>query len=281
MPTPSQMRLPRPTSDDEFEEICADVLSQKYGASFQRFGRKGQSQNGIDLYSNDFRVVAQCKNHQNYSHIVEEIKSDYNNATKHFQLQKFIVATSLSRDTNTQTLISNIAQNIEILFWEDIEQIICNNNDLLKKHYPTFSSLNSQDIPIAVLNDVIQILDVLSSNAKHIKEQYTNYSPCYHYDSDVALYNICVKMSNASCELYQHLSHYNIQFYRHKLSENIHYIIDSLPDFHDASNDLIGTELTVTIFNFLQYFCNEENSTNYVSLCQDVINNIYKLTTST
>ena len=279
MPTPSQMCLPKPNSDSEFEDICSDILSERYGTVFQSFGRKGQCQNGIDLYADNFKIVAQCKNHNNYSSIVSEIRSDYNKAITEFQLSKFIVATSLNRDVNTQKQISSIAQDIEILFWEDIQQIICNNNTLLQKHYPSILS-KDQSIPISVLNDMIRSLNILISKAKQINVNYLNYKPCYIPSTDIELYNICLEMFNASCEIYDQLHNFNIQFEHHKLRENIQCVIDSLPEIYDAANDITGTSLAVTIHGFLKYFCNEENAENYTNLCQEIINSIYQLTQS-
>lgn len=280
MPTPSQMCLPTTNSDSEFEDMCVDVLSQKYGTSFQRFGRKGQRQNGIDLYADNFKIVAQCKNHHNYRSIVSEIQSDYDEAIKEFGPQKFIVATSLNRDVNIQTQISNIAQNIEILFWEDIQQIICNDNMMLQRFYPSILS-NNQFIPIPVLNETLRLLSILKSKAKHINTEYVYYRPLYNCSSDTDLYNICVDMFNASHELCTQLYNFNIQFEHQKLREKIQCVIDSLPEFHDATNDIVGTEFACTIWDFLKYFCNKENATKYISQCQEVIDIIYQISNKT
>ena len=80
MPTSSQMQLPKSRSADEFETMCADVLSCLEDTNFQRYGRNGQSQNGIDLYANQFTIVAQCKNYFNPSNLVNQLANDYSAA---------------------------------------------------------------------------------------------------------------------------------------------------------------------------------------------------------
>lgn len=66
MPTVPLMQLPKTKSEDEFENICTNILTNFYGKPFSRYGRKGQKQHGIDIYcdtSNGKRIVAQCKNY--------------------------------------------------------------------------------------------------------------------------------------------------------------------------------------------------------------------------
>jgi hypothetical protein len=51
MPSPPTTDLPRPTSWDEFEDICADVLKRFWDDPYiVRNGRSGQRQHGVDCY---------------------------------------------------------------------------------------------------------------------------------------------------------------------------------------------------------------------------------------
>ncbi|MCA9677040.1 MAG: hypothetical protein KC464_18580 [Myxococcales bacterium] len=51
MPSPVTSELPKPKSEDEFEDIAADVAARWWAANVHRNGRRGQRQNGVDLYA--------------------------------------------------------------------------------------------------------------------------------------------------------------------------------------------------------------------------------------
>lgn len=52
-----------PLSNDEFfESFICDLFNQLYSTkSFNKFGKQGQNQKGIDIYSKEKRIVIQCK----------------------------------------------------------------------------------------------------------------------------------------------------------------------------------------------------------------------------
>lgn len=159
MPTSPLMEIPKSRSAEEFECICKDILDKKYGSRFTRYGRNGQKQNGIDIYnksSSNSYTVAQCKNYFNKSSVnklIEAINNDINslnNLPFYKDINKFIVMTSMNRDKKIQDAISSISCdfNVELWVWEDIQEVICNNDDLIKKYYPQFykSKSNSRSI---------------------------------------------------------------------------------------------------------------------------------------
>lgn len=112
-------------SDNDFEDICTQILSKKYGCTFQRFGRQGQCQYGVDAYTN-YGIYAQYKNYRTINsrnQFIERIKKDFSVAREHFSdMQKYVVVTHLNRDTFIQQAIKELNCCIEILFWEDIEK---------------------------------------------------------------------------------------------------------------------------------------------------------------
>ena len=56
--------LPKQTDAKIFEQMVKDCASKKYNKEFNLYGRTGQNQHGIDIYSiNDFAEVIQCKNY--------------------------------------------------------------------------------------------------------------------------------------------------------------------------------------------------------------------------
>lgn len=159
MPTSPLMEIPKSRSAKEFESICKDILEKKYGSRFEKYGRDGQKQNGIDIcntISSNSCIVAQCKNYINQSSaksLIKAIENDINSSKNlpfYKDINKFIVMTSMNRDKKIQDAISSISCdfNVELWVWEDIQEVICNNDDLIKKYYPQFykSKSNSRSI---------------------------------------------------------------------------------------------------------------------------------------
>lgn len=78
MPTASLTQLPKSRSAEEFENMCADVLTMIYNVPFSIYGRPGQKQNGIDLFASSTQghyIVAQCKNY--YACSYENCRNNY------------------------------------------------------------------------------------------------------------------------------------------------------------------------------------------------------------
>ena len=54
MPTLSSMKIPPPISWEEFEEITLDACKIRWeNPDLQMHGRKGQAQNGVDIYGSN------------------------------------------------------------------------------------------------------------------------------------------------------------------------------------------------------------------------------------
>lgn len=55
MPLSSTTKLGKLSSDEEFENMCTCVLNEIYGnIKFDKYGRRGQSQKGIDIYGRKY-----------------------------------------------------------------------------------------------------------------------------------------------------------------------------------------------------------------------------------
>lgn len=142
-----------------FQELCADVLFDLYVEKFEVYGRKGQIQNGIDLRSQT--RVAQCKFYSEdtkdpYGRLTNQIEKDFSTACMHFEFSEFIVITSLNRDTETQDTIRHLRNSehlVSIYFWEDIEEIVLNDRELLKLHFSSY--LNSHDMSVLEQNQLL------------------------------------------------------------------------------------------------------------------------------
>jgi hypothetical protein len=181
MPTNPLMQLPKTKSEEEFESICTDILTDFYKKNFSRYGRSGQSQHGIDIYcdiDNEKRIVSQCKNYFSLKStaLTKQIENDIESATAEFDIDTFIVMTALDRDTKIQDFISNLKSNysfsIELWFWEDIQEKILSNADLLHKYYPSLIR-DSENARLEELYAIIKELQeqvFLGSKSKTVEE---------------------------------------------------------------------------------------------------------------
>jgi len=127
--------FPKTDSSNNFEIMCRVVLNYIYkekGYRFQRYGRSGQTQYGVDIFcdlQDGKRIVAQCKNYikGDYNKFVSNIVNDIEQARDHFNnIETYVIMTSLDRDYKTQDKIAELKPQcqfkIEVMFWEDIAE---------------------------------------------------------------------------------------------------------------------------------------------------------------
>lgn len=285
MPTPELMQIPKSSSAEEFESICTDVLSVYYGTRFSIYGRKGQKQNGIDIFTQteDGCIVAQCKNYysENSSYrLVRQIENDIA-ATKEtsFNIIRFIAMTSMNRDAKVQNYILKINSDffIDVWFWEEIQAIVCSNTQLLTKYYPHF--FESQKISIHLLNDMISNLNVLKNIAYKFNSEYKEYRAACNPTSDMQLYNQCVSMFNAASKLHDFKNKWYLQIYKsnRNIDCNIEKILQSTPAFYDADGDWAGGNMIYTLSNYIGYFCSDDNAMTFIKSCDDLIEQLKKI----
>ena len=151
MPTLSNMNLPTPKSWEEFEEITLDALRIKWdNPDLQRHGRNGQSQNGIDIYGENYHfqfIGIQCKKYDlklSKKTIETEIEKAENFEPK---IEVFYIATTYPTDVTLQKEIRLISKErkrlnkfpVDIFFWNDIVQELITNEKIFNKHYPQIS----------------------------------------------------------------------------------------------------------------------------------------------
>lgn len=127
-----------PVSDDKiFEEIVCEIFNSiEKTTSFDLYGRSGQKQNGIDIYSSEKKIAIQCKHKLIISSdkiIREELIKDlnfefnqfinYNISIGNFYT-KFIFATTFKNDTSLikrcQELANEFNFNIEYWHWNKL-----------------------------------------------------------------------------------------------------------------------------------------------------------------
>ena len=93
----------RPESWQEFERLVRDCAELKFKKEFRFFGRSGQKQYGIDIFSRDWSILIQCKDYTDDESLIKKIDGDYETAKAHFSddgkpfFKTYIVATTLLR----------------------------------------------------------------------------------------------------------------------------------------------------------------------------------------
>lgn len=149
--------FPKPRDWNTFEDIVCDVFSRKYhNFNFQRYGRSGQRQSGIDIAGSTKNGLlgVQCKHHPNGQIKQREIEDEIA-LSEGFTptLNEFVLATSADRDTEIHQLILKISQErenlgkypISIKFWDDIFNWLTEYPDLVYKHFTKYFPLRASE----------------------------------------------------------------------------------------------------------------------------------------
>ena len=129
-----EIYLPPPSKWEDFETLIAEIARVKYDKdSVQKFGRRGQPQNGVDVYVLDYfkkKIGIQCKETKKSLTrpiILEEIEKVQGFSPS---LDLFILATTQPTDVKVQQIVNEENErnerpfNIQIWFWDDIIEII-------------------------------------------------------------------------------------------------------------------------------------------------------------
>lgn len=154
----NQFIFPKPKNWDTFEDIICDVFSRKLNnRNFQRFGRGGQNQFGVDIVgvSEGLVVGVQCKHFPNgkitKTNITDEVKKADSFRPK---LDEFYFVTSAERDTEITSYVYELSQKrktrgkfpIVIKFWDDIYDWLVDYPDILYKHFTKYFPLSELEV---------------------------------------------------------------------------------------------------------------------------------------
>lgn len=150
MPTIASSVVPPPKSWDELEDITLAAAKLRWGSvDFQRHGRTGQKQDGVDVFGHDDddrHIGVQCKNTVGGISI-SVIEDEVANAEK-FEplLDRLYIATTARRDAPLQKEVRILSEarrrggkfRVGILFWDDLCQDLATDDDVFFAHYPQF-----------------------------------------------------------------------------------------------------------------------------------------------
>jgi hypothetical protein len=155
VPTLADLRVGPPRSWEEFEYIVCSAAKNRWDSpDFTCHGRKGQRQDGVDVYGSDNKgrlVGIQCKNTWD-GITLKTIEAEISKAESFRpQLKALYLATTAETDKNVQSLIRDISAKREkrgafgvmILFWTDIWSDLTLNENRLFQHYPNLRPTDS------------------------------------------------------------------------------------------------------------------------------------------
>lgn len=132
--------FPRLKSDDAFECLVRDYFHVKYGEDFQLYGRNGQKQYGVDAVDPSRTLQVQAKNYALKEKDIDEILDTH----KMKDCKAFYIACSGDRDAKLQNYVSSLSKSssfpICILFWDNFEELLSNNEDIRRVYYPSFDN---------------------------------------------------------------------------------------------------------------------------------------------
>jgi hypothetical protein len=152
MPTASTSQLHPPSSWDEFEDICADLfaLEWKY-PQVTRYGRRGQRQNGVDIYGQQDGQDAgvQCKGKRVWPPTkltATEIDKEVRKAKKFRpKLATLVFATIAEDDVAIQDHVNAISErhnkkslfSVHVYGWGELERRVKGQPKILEKYFDT------------------------------------------------------------------------------------------------------------------------------------------------
>jgi hypothetical protein len=150
MPTIASSVVPPPKSWDEFEDITLAAAKLRWSSTdFQRHGRTGQKQDGVDIFGHDDddrHIGVQCKNTVD-GITLAVVQTEVKNAEA-FEppLDRLYIATTAKRDAPLQKEVRVLSEarrqqskfRVDILFWDDLCQDLARDDDVFFAHYPQF-----------------------------------------------------------------------------------------------------------------------------------------------
>jgi hypothetical protein len=146
----NQFIFPKPKNWDIFEAIVCDVFARELNSrNFQRYGRSGQKQFGVDIVGiSDGKIIGvQCKHFPNGKITIGDVEEEIEKAEGFSpKLEEFYFVTSADRDTEITSYVYRLSQQREkeyrfpvvIKFWDDIYDWLINYPDILYKHFTKY-----------------------------------------------------------------------------------------------------------------------------------------------
>lgn len=138
------------SNEDTFESFICDLFNELYNTrSFNKFGKKGNNQKGIDIYSCDKKIVVQCKKkditrskqslkRELYNDIENDIDS-VNSKKMKIEFDSFIFTSTYSDNTDLIEFCSELANDKNLKYsidywgWETLSEKALKFPRIIKK----------------------------------------------------------------------------------------------------------------------------------------------------
>ena len=187
MPVRLDTNFGRLTDADEFEDLICEICRLEWeDPSTQKRGRRGQEQDGIDVYGQPIDAGglfrgAQCKlRTANQQLTKKEIENEVRSAESFpHPLDRLIIVTDAPRDTTVQDIVHQIDEQqrqqgkmrVSIWFWDSICQRIAAYPELIVRFYPDyFANLTTLPIVEKLINRPLTLLTVRSDPSNEYTE---------------------------------------------------------------------------------------------------------------
>lgn len=160
---------------NEFEQLCFALFKNYWETELISYhGRNGSRQNGVDIfgYGKDRKEIwgIQCKGNEIYPEkkiSIDKIEDEINKALDFEpKLRRYIIATTMRRDVTLQRELRELIKlrdlpfSVELVFWDDIEDLLAEMPDVESKFYPKRSIRNTSLYERAGFNDRINTVSV-------------------------------------------------------------------------------------------------------------------------
>lgn len=145
-----------PRNWQDFENLILDIAKYKIEGTFDKYGREGQSQDGVDIWGRDKKyksIGIQCKYKKRTTSTSKKLTTQISTSIVDKEisfaeafttsLDKFILSTTTFRDTKIQDYLIAINSDrnhkgkfqLEIWFWETIEDDISRHTEIAYLYY--------------------------------------------------------------------------------------------------------------------------------------------------
>ncbi|HEY3293595.1 MAG TPA: hypothetical protein VGJ85_08240 [Candidatus Nanopelagicaceae bacterium] len=162
--SPISQRFAIPTNDDEFEQICLEVLRVDWNRpELQLFGKRGERQFGIDILDLSGQTqlyAAQCKLKEEHKSLTPSaIQTEVDNALLFTpKLDKYGILTTAKISTHSQRKIREINEKhraegwfeVELFTWDRICELLRQNPEIAEQFYGDILPRRAQKIEQSV-----------------------------------------------------------------------------------------------------------------------------------
>jgi len=211
-------QLPPINNDEIFESFICDLFNEIYDTkSFNIYGKQGQNQKGIDIYSKEKKIVIQCKKKditrgkqilktELSNNILEDLNSVTSKDLK-IEFNDFIFVSTFSNSVDLIELCSEIKKEKQLDFtvdywgWENLSSKALKYQNILKTYFNDFvivSSNTHQNIEDIKMKKQMEIDFAMWNNYKLenrkrrsrmiIKKFDSNYYPENPFDPSINNY---------------------------------------------------------------------------------------------